>query len=69
MRESGGTAVAVEEDVVAEMTRRMAAREGLLIGPETAAAMAAVVELRDSGTIRRGESVLVFATGHPANYV
>ena len=51
------------------MTQRMAGREGLLIGPETAAAMAAVVELRDSGTIRRGESVLVFATGHPANYV
>ena len=69
VRESGGTAVAVEEDLVAETTQRMAAREGLLIGPETAAAMAAVAGLRDSGTIRRGESVLVFATGHPANYV
>ncbi|MXW00353.1 MAG: threonine synthase [Holophagales bacterium] len=69
VRESGGTAVAVEEDLVAETTRRMAAREGLLIGPETAAAMAAVAGLSDSGTIRRGESVLVFATGHPANYV
>ncbi|MCY3590282.1 MAG: threonine synthase [Acidobacteria bacterium] len=69
VRESGGTAVAVEEDLVAETTQRMAAQEGLLIGPETAAAMAAVVGLRDSGTIRRGESVLVFATGHPANYV
>ena len=69
VRDSGGTAVAVEESEVAETTRRMAAREGLLIGPETAAAMAAVVDLRDSGTIRRGESVLVFATGHPANYL
>ncbi len=69
VRESGGTAVTVEEDKVAETAQRMAAREGLLIGPETAAAMAAVVRLRDSGTIRRGESVLVFATGHPANYV
>jgi len=69
VRESGGTALTVEEDLVTETTRRMAAREGLLIGPETAAAMAAVVRLRDSGTIRRGESVLVFATGHPANYV
>lgn len=69
VRESGGTAVAVQEDQVEEQTLRMAAEEGLLIGPETAAAMAAVVGLRDSGTIRRGESVLVFATGHPANYV
>ncbi|MDE2922153.1 MAG: threonine synthase [Acidobacteriota bacterium] len=69
VRESGGTAVAVQEDQVEETMQRMAAEEGLLIGPETAAAMAAVVGLRDSGTIRRGESVLVFATGHPANYV
>ena len=69
VRETGGAAVAVEEDLVAETARKAAAREGLLVGPETAAAMAAVERLRDSATIRHGESVLVFATGHPANYV
>ena len=68
VRDSGGTAVAVEEDLVAETAARVAADEGLLVGPETAAAMAAVFRLSDSATIRPGESVLVFATGHPANY-
>ncbi len=68
VRDSGGTAVAVEEDLVAESAARLAADHGLLAGPETAAAMVAVRRLAASGTIRSGESVLVFATGHPANY-
>ncbi len=68
LRDSGGTAVAVEEAEVAATAARVAAEEGVLVGPETAAAMAALSRLSDSGTIRSGESVLVFATGHPANY-
>lgn len=68
LRDSGGAAVAVEEGEVGETAARVAAEEGVLVGPETAAALAGLSRLRDSGTIRRGESVLVFATGHPANY-
>ncbi|MCY3969107.1 MAG: threonine synthase, partial [Acidobacteria bacterium] len=68
LRDSGGAAVAVEEAEVAETAARVAAEEGVLVGPETAAALAGLSLLSDSGTIRRGESVLVFATGHPANY-
>ncbi len=68
LRDSGGAAVAVEEAEVAATAARVAAEEGVLVGPETAAAMAALSRLSDSGTIRSGESVLVFATGHPANY-
>ena len=68
LRNSGGAAVAVEEAEVAATAARVAAEEGVLVGPETAAAMAALFRLSDSGTIRSGESVLVFATGHPANY-
>ncbi len=54
--------------VAAATAARVAVEEGVLVGPETAAAMAALFRLSDSGTIRPGESVLVFATGHPANY-
>lgn len=68
LRDSGGAAVAVEEAEVAETAARVAAEEGVLVGPETAAALAGLSRLSDSGTIRSGESVLVFATGHPANY-
>lgn len=68
LRDSGGAAVAVEEAEVAETAARVAAEEGVLVGPETAAALTGLSLLSDSGTIRRGESVLVFATGHPANY-
>ena len=68
LRDSGGAAVAVEEAEVAATAARVAAEEGVLVGPETAAAIAALSRLSDSGTIRSGESVLVFATGHPANY-
>lgn len=68
LRDSDGAAVAVEEAEVAAMADRAAAEEGVLVGPETAAALAGLSRLSDSGTIRSGESVLVFATGHPANY-
>ena len=68
LRDSGGAAVAVKEAQIKETAARVAAEEGVLVGPETAAALAGLSRLSDSGTIRSGESVLVFATGHPANY-
>jgi threonine synthase len=68
VRESGGTAIAVDEQRLAEITSRAARLEGLLLGPEGAAALAAVEDLAARGTFSEGQRVVVFQTGDPANY-
>jgi len=68
LRESGGTAVSVPEASIESMQRRAAEHEGLLVGPEGAAALVAVGMLTGEGLMQRGQRVLVFQTGHPANY-
>ncbi|HVR29278.1 MAG TPA: threonine synthase [Thermoanaerobaculia bacterium] len=68
LRESGGAAVAVEEEAIAGMTARAAREEGLLIGPEGAAALLALEALARAGRVAEGERVVVFQTGHPGNY-
>jgi len=69
VRESGGRAIAVEESRLEEIAARAARQEGLRIGPEGAAALAAVEDLYASGALSPGERVVVFQTGDPANYV
>ncbi len=68
VRRSDGTAVAVEDDATMEMQRRCYAEEGLFVCPEGAAALAAVAQLRESGWIKDGESVLVLNTGTGLKY-
>ena len=68
VRESEGTAIAVDEQRLAEITSRAARLEGLLLGPEGAAALAAVEDLTARGAFSEGERVVVFQTGDPANY-
>jgi threonine synthase len=69
LAETGGTALAIEEGRLGEITGRAARQEGLLVGPEGAAALAALEDLQAEGRLREGERVVVFQTGHPANYV
>ncbi len=69
LTETGGTALAIEEGRLPEITGRAARQEGLLVGPEGAAALAALEDLQAAGRLREGERVVVFQTGHPANYV
>jgi len=68
LRETGGAAVAVDEARLPEVAARAAREEGMLVGPEGAAALAALGDLAATGTIAEGERVVVFQTGHPANY-
>jgi threonine synthase len=68
VRESRGAAVAIEESAIAAMTERAAREEGLLIGPEGAAALLALERLAREGRIVEGQRVVVFQTGHPGNY-
>ena len=60
-----GRAVAIEEELLGEITARAARETGLLFGPEGAAALAATERVPE---IRPGEVVVVFQTGHPQNY-
>jgi len=59
----------VDEKRLDGITAWIAAHEGLRIGPEGAAALAAVEDLEASGAFSPGERVVVFQTGDPANYV
>jgi threonine synthase len=69
LRETGGRAIAVDESRLAGITAWIAAHEGLRIGPEGAAALAAVEDLEAAGAFSPGDRVVVFQTGDPANYV
>jgi threonine synthase len=69
VRESGGTAIAVDEERLAEVADRAARLEGLRIGPEGAAALAAAEDLAAKGAFAAGERAVVFQTGDPGNYV
>ncbi|HLE84040.1 MAG TPA: pyridoxal-phosphate dependent enzyme [Thermoanaerobaculia bacterium] len=68
LRESGGRAMAVEEGRLAGAARRAAREEGLLVGPEGAACLVALEDLAAEGAFAEGARVVVFQTGHPANY-
>ncbi len=63
-----GAAVAVNEAELTPMRARIAREEGHLVGPEGAACLVAVETLARAGTIASGADVVVFQTGHPANY-
>jgi threonine synthase len=68
LRESRGIALSVPESSVAPMTAKIGKSEGMWIGPEGAAALAATLRLIEEGSIVDGQRVVVFQTGHPANY-
>jgi threonine synthase len=69
VRESEGRALAIDEARLPEITERVARAEGLRIGPEGAAAFAAMEDLAVEGAFREGERVVVFQTGDPGNYL
>ena len=62
VRESGGTAVSVTEDAILAAFRRFGAC-GVNAGFESAATLAGLVALRESGAIPEGARVLLLATG------
>jgi threonine synthase len=68
VRETEGTAVAVDDDALLAEQRVLAADEGTFICPEGAACMAAARQLRESGFIAAGDSVVVLNTGAGLKY-
>ncbi len=68
VRESNGTAIAVDDDDILREVSTLASQEGAWICPEGAACMVAVRELRESGWIEEHEQVVVLNTGTGLKY-
>jgi threonine synthase len=63
LRDSGGGAIAVDEQRIEPAAADLRRTEGIDAGPETGAAWLALAELRTRGAIREGDDVVVFNTG------
>jgi threonine synthase len=68
IRESGGTAVAVDDEAILEAQALLARRAGIWAAPEGAAAYAGLSALRGSGFLAGDERVVVFNTGTGLKY-
>lgn len=68
LRDSHGTAVAVDESKIEPTTRALSATSGLDICPETGAAWSAFEQLSQSGWIAKSDRVVVFNTGTGLKY-
>lgn len=68
LRDTGGTAVAVDDEELLTDLRDFGAREGLLLCPEGAACVSAARRLREGGWIRHDERVVVLNTGAGLKY-
>ena len=69
LRESGGGAIAVEDEAMIQETRVVGAAEGLFVAPEGAACFAALKRLRSLGQIAADERVVIFNTGSGIKYL
>jgi len=63
IRETGGTAVAVSDEEITDAQRSLAA-EGVGVEPASAASVAGLRKLRESGEVGAGEDVVCLTTGH-----
>ena len=68
LRETHGTAIAIEEADMQRATVELASRSGIDVCPEGGAAWAALAQLRKSGFVRPADRVIVFNTGTGLKY-
>lgn len=68
VRESGGAAIAVEEERLIEFQKRVAASEGIMICPETATCVGGLEKLVDEGKVSPTDRVVVFNTAAGQKY-
>jgi threonine synthase len=69
VRESGGTAVAVEDAAMVEGMLAVGKHQGVSAAPEGGAAWVAIQRLAAAGTIKPHESVVLFNTGGALKYL
>jgi threonine synthase len=69
LRDSGGGALAIEDEEMIRATREVGAAEGLFVAPEGAACFVALRKLVRDGKIAPNESVVIFNTGSGIKYL
>ncbi len=69
LKASHGKAVAVEDADMIDAVKEIAREEGLLIAPEGAALWKALLQLLETGSIKRDEKVLLLNTGSGYKYL
>ena len=68
-RKSEGTAVAVSDDAIMDGVKEMASDEGIFPAPEGGAALAAYIQLLQSGFLTANDRVVLFNTGSGYKYL
>ena len=68
VRESQGTAIAVQESRLSEWLQLAVSAEGISVCPEAAACIGALQQLTTDGWIQPEEHVVVFHTGAAQKY-
>jgi len=68
VRESGGFAVAVDDDAITEAQVRIGQEDGLLLCPEGAATAAAYLKALDEGLIQKSDRAILFNCGNGLKY-
>jgi threonine synthase len=69
LKESGGCAIAVEEEEIIKGVKQVALTEGMLISPEGAATWQALLQLNEKDIIRSSEKILLLNTGSGYKYI
>ena len=69
VRESGGTACAVDERRIVEWMQLAIRSEGISVCPESAACVGAALALRDSGWLNPADRVVIYNCGAAQKYV
>ncbi|MGP1352241.1 MAG: threonine synthase [Parasphingopyxis sp.] len=68
VRESGGYAVAVDDEAILDARARIGREDGLLICPEGAATAAAYFQALEDGTVGKDERAILFNCGNGLKY-
>ena len=69
LRESDGTAIAVDDQSMLSAGQVLAESEGLFVAPEGAACVAAVGQLIERGFLRQDDEVVIYNTGTGLKYL
>ncbi len=69
IRESNGTAIAVDDKKIFECSNIIARNEGIFPAPEGGATLAAFIELKKSNWIKENDTVVLFITGSGHKYM
>jgi threonine synthase len=69
LKDSGGTAVAVDDSELVAAVGEIGAATGIFAAPEGAACLPALRKLIDRGKVQKGETVVMFNTGSGIKYI